>query len=431
MQKEAGGEMLDIKLVRLDPAHVDDGLAKRGVAPLSKVVLDHDAVVRKLTSELQTLQEKKNELAKANSSNARSADAIAQGQKIRDEVTALEAKLAEAQETLTALLVCIPNLPAEDAIVGKDEDDNVEIRRGGTIPTFDFEPKEHHVLGYELGCLHTELGAKLSGTRFTVLTGAFARLERAIAQFMLDTHTHEHGYSEISVPILVNDYCMFGTGQLPKFAEDSFHTTEGQWLIPTAEVSLTNLVRDMTLTAKQLPIRVTALTPCFRSEAGSAGRDIKGMFRQRQFYKVELVSIVAKEDEIAEHNRMTESAENILKKLELPYHIVELCTGDMGFSAQKTYDIEVWLPGQNRYREISSCSRCGDFQARRMNAKYKTADGKSEFVRTLNGSGLAVGRTLIAIVENFQQADGSVLIPKALQPYMGTDKIERGLPMGL
>ncbi|MDR1207979.1 MAG: serine--tRNA ligase [Holosporales bacterium] len=418
--------MLDIKQVRSAPDQIDEGLGKRGLKPVAKDILEKDTVVRQLTSELQVLQEKKNEIAKANSSKDRSADSIAQGQEIRDKVAAIESQLLAAQEQLNAVLFNIPNIPSEDAIIGTDENDNVEIRRGGTIPNFDFEPKEHHVLGANLGYLDTDLAAKLSGTRFTVLSGAFARLERSIAQFMLDTHTREHGYSEVSVPILVNDYCMFGTGQLPKFSEDCFHTTEGQWLIPTAEVSLTNLVRNMILTAKQMPIRVTSLTPCFRSEAGSAGRDIKGMFRQRQFYKVELVSIVTPEDEFSEHQRMTESAENILKKLELPYHIVELCTGDMGFSARKTYDIEVWLPGQNRYREISSCSRCGDFQARRMNAKYKTADGKSEFVCTLNGSGLAVGRTLIAVVENFQQADGSIIIPEALRPYMETDKIERG-----
>jgi seryl-tRNA synthetase len=412
--------MLDIKQVRSSPDAVDEALAKRGLRPVAQEILAQDASVRRLSTELQTLQEKKNELAKAMSRPDEAK--IAEGQELRDKIAEGESVLADVKKKLFDLMANIPNLPADDAVIGTDENDNVEIRRGGSIPNFSFEPKEHHLLG----AVDTDLAAKLSGSRFCILSGAFAHLERAIAQFMLDVHTREHGYTEMSVPILVNEPCMFGTGNLPKFAADCFCTTEGQWLIPTAEVPLTNLVQECILSEKQLPIRVTALTPCFRSEAGSAGRDIKGMFRQRQFYKVELVSIVTPPNEIAEHQRMTECAENILKKLQLPYRIVELCTGDMGFSARKTYDLEVWLPGQNRYREISSCSRCGDFQARRMNARYKTADAKIEFVCTLNGSGVAVGRTLIAIVENYQQQDGSIVLPEALRPYMGQDCIEKG-----
>lgn len=416
--------MLDIKLIRTNPDQVNAALKARGKEPIAQQIVDQDAEVRRLLTEAQTLQAQKNDLAAQIAIKRKAGEEtdtlIQQGQDIREKLARLEAQTAEAQETLKTMLLALPNMPCEDAVIGPDETANKELRQVGTKPTFAFSPKEHQVLGEELGLLDMPRAAKLSGARFAVMRGTLARLERAIGQFMLDTHTHEYGYTEMFVPILVNPCCMIGTGQLPKFAEDAFQTTEGQWLIPTAEVALTNLVREEILQETELPIRVTALTPCFRSEVGSAGKDMKGIFRQRQFEKVELVSITTPAQEAAEHARMTEAAENILKKLGLHYRVVELCTGDMGFSARKTYDIEVWLPGQNRYREISSCSRCGDFQARRMNARFRPKDGeKTEFVCTLNGSGLAVGRTLIAVMENYQQADGSILIPEALRPYMG------------
>jgi len=317
-------------------------------------------------------------------------------------------------------------LPLPDVPVGPDETGNVEVRRVGDPPRFDFEPKQHFEIGEALGLMDFETAAKLSGARFVVLKGALARLERAIASFMLDLHTTEFGYTEANPPLLVRDDAAFGTGNLPKFAEDLFHTTNGYWLIPTAEVSLTNFVREQIIDEAALPMRLTAWTPCFRSEAGAAGKDTRGMIRQHQFTKVELVSITTPEQSLAEHERMTACAEEVLKRLGLPYRTVLLCTGDMGFASQKTYDIEVWLPGQNTYREISSCSVCGDFQARRMNARYRPKDGKPEYVHTLNGSGLAVGRTLIAILENYQQADGSVIIPEVLRPYMrGMERITK------
>lgn len=417
--------MLDIRLIRSDPDKVDAALKTRGKEPIAQTVVALDAQLRQLLTESQTLQEQKNDLAQQIALKRRAGEAaddlIQQGQTVRERLATLEEQTAAAKERLNAVMLAIPNLPCDDAIVGPDETANKELRKIGTKPSFSFVPKEHQVLGEELGLLDMPRAAKLSGARFGIMRGALARLERAIGQFMLDTHTREYGYTEMFVPVLVNAYCMVGTGQLPKFAEDAFQTTEGQWLIPTAEVALTNLVREEILSEAELPIRVTALTPCFRSEVGSAGKDMKGIFRQRQFEKVEFVSITTPEQEEAEHARMTEAAENILKKLGLHYRVVELCTGDMGFSARKTYDIEVWLPGQDRYREISSCSRCGDFQARRMNARYRPESGeaKTEFVRTLNGSGLAVGRTLIAVMENYQQEDGSIRIPDVLKPYMG------------
>jgi seryl-tRNA synthetase len=312
-----------------------------------------------------------------------------------------------------------PNLPAAEVPDGEDESHNVEVLRWGSPRQFTFAPKEHADLGPALG-LDFETGALISGARFTFLRGQMARLQRALGQFMLDRQTGENGYTECATPLLVREESLFGTGQLPKFAEDNFATTDGRWLIPTAEVSLTNSVREQILSEPRLPIRMTALTPCFRSEAGAAGKDTRGYIRQHQFEKVELVSIVRPEDSEAEHERMTLAAESILQALDLPYCKVLLCAGDMGFTARKTYDLEVWLPGQNAYREISSCSNCGDFQARRMNARYRPEGAKgTEFVHTLNGSGLAVGRTLVAVLENYQQEDGSVAIPAALEPYMG------------
>lgn len=421
--------MLNIKQIRAEPEKLDEALKARGKEACSAQVLALDAEIRKLTAAAQLLEEQKNAFAKSMASQQGRGDAASmedlarKGKAIREELASVAEGLEAKRHQLDALLQTLPNMPAEDAVVGPDETANKEVRQWGSKPTFSFEPKEHHVLAEAWGFLDLSTAAELSGARFSILRGPLARLERAIGQFMLDTHTAESGYTEMFVPVLVNEGCMFGTGQLPKFAEDSFQTTEGHWLIPTAEVSLTNLVRGKILEEADLPIRVTALTPCFRSEAGAAGRDIKGMFRQRQFEKVELVSIVAPQQEEAEHERMTASAEKILQKLGLHYRVMELCTGDMGFSARKTYDLEVWLPGQNTYREISSCSRCGDFQARRMNARYRPKGGKPEFVCTLNGSGLAVGRTLIAVLENYQQSDGTVRIPDVLLPYMGGVKI--------
>jgi seryl-tRNA synthetase len=331
----------------------------------------------------------------------------------------LEAQNRETGEALEAVLAAIPNLPAEDVPQGADEKENVEVARWGAVPTFDFEPKDHADFGPALG-LDFEGGAALSGARFTALRGQMARLHRALAQFMLDRQSGENGYEEVNPPLLVRDAALFGTGQLPKFAEDLFRTTDGRWLIPTAEVSLTNLVAEQIVPDAGLPLRFTALTPCFRSEAGAAGRDTRGYIRQHQFEKVELVAICRPEESEAEHERMCAAAEGILQALALPYRKVLLCTGDMGFSARKTFDLEVWLPSQKTYREISSVSNCGDFQARRMNARYRPEGEKAtRFLHTLNGSGLAVGRTLVAVLENYQQADGSVAVPDALVPYMG------------
>jgi seryl-tRNA synthetase len=348
-------------------------------------------------------------------------------EKLKAEVASLKDTLPAAEEEerqLTAelndALSRIPNIPHDDVPVGKDEYDNVVARVIGDKPTWNHKPFEHFEIGESLGYMDFERAAKLSGSRFTVLTSQLARLERALGQFMLDLHTTEHGYTEVSSPLMVRDDAMYGTGQLPKFAEDLFKTTDGRWLIPTAEVTLTNLVAGEILDQEKLPLRFTALTPSFRSEAGSAGRDTRGMLRQHQFWKCELVSITDAESSIAEHERMTACAEEVLKRLGLHFRTMTLCTGDMGFGARKTYDLEVWLPGQNTYREISSCSVCGDFQARRMNARYRNKDGKgTTFVHTLNGSGTAVGRCLIAVMENYLNEDGSITVPDALLPYMG------------
>jgi seryl-tRNA synthetase len=332
----------------------------------------------------------------------------------------LEDQVRHCSEKLSNLLAALPNLPAADVPDGPDETGNVEIRRFGTPPAIE-AARDHVALGEGLGLMDFEAASKLSGARFTVLAGALSRLERALGQFMLDLHTQEFGYREMSVPILVRDTALFGTSQLPKSAEDMFQTTNGYWLIPTAEVSLTNLAADRIIDAETLPLRMTALTPCFRAEAGAAGRDTRGMIRQHQFWKVELVSITTPDASVAEHERMVEAAETVLKRLELPFRTMLLCAGDMGFAARKTYDLEVWLPGQGTYREISSCSNCGDFQARRMKARFrpKGGEGSPEFVHTLNGSGLAVGRALVAVIENYQQPDGSIAVPDVLQPYMG------------
>ena len=417
--------MHDLKYIRENPQAFDAALNRRGAAPVAASVLALDENRRALLTEMQNAQARRNEASKAigaamGKGDTATAEALkAEVAALKDTLPALEEQERAAGEELDTLLAGLPNLPADDTPDGADETENVEVARWGTPRSFEFEPRDHADLGPVLG-LDFETGVAISGARFTFMRGQMARLNRALGQFMLDYQTGQRGYTECATPYLVRQESLFGTGQLPKFAEDNFQTTDGRWLIPTAEVSLTNSVREQILDESALPIRMTALTPCFRSEAGAAGRDTKGLIRQHQFEKVELVSIVRPEDSAAEHERMVESAEGILQALELPYRKMLLCTGDMGASARKTYDLEVWLPGQGLYREISSCSNCGDWQARRMNTRYRPAESKGNvFVHTLNGSGLAVGRTLVAVLENHQQADGSVTVPAALLPYMG------------
>ncbi|WP_254798019.1 serine--tRNA ligase [Sphingobium sp. AS12] len=461
--------MHDIRFIRENPAAFDAGLARRGLAPLSAEILALDEQSRALKTQLQVGQARRNEASKL-IGQAMAAKDVEKAEALKAEVAAikegtpvLEAQDREVGDALGAMLAAIPNLPADDVPQGDSEADNVEVSRWGTVRAFDFAPQDHADFGPALG-LDFEGGAALSGARFTALRGQMARLHRALAQFMLDRQTAQNGYEEVNPPLLVRDEALFGTGQLPKFAEDLFSTSypldlsklqqeieiacEGhftnrstrdlfvwglsrklkadhdslpkRWLIPTAEVSLTNLVANQIVPLADLPVRLTALTPCFRSEAGSAGRDTRGFIRQHQFEKVELVAICAPDESEAEHERMCAAAEGILQALALPYRKMLLCTGDMGFGARKTWDLEVWLPSQNTYREISSVSNCGDFQARRMNARYKPEGEKqTRFLHTLNGSGLAVGRTLVAVLENYQQADGSVIVPEVLAPYMG------------
>lgn len=458
--------MLDIKWIREKPEALSAALVKRGwtqdeAAAKVEEIIAHDEARRAHLVALQEKQERRNAASKEIGNAMRSGD-MELAERLKAEVADIKSFVQNGEATerdldrkMTDALAVLPNIPLDGVPLGKDENDNVEVRRNGESKPKRNWTREHFEIGEALGEMDFERAAKLSGSRFTVLSGQIARLERALGQFMLDLHTSEHGYTEMQVPLLVRDEAMFGTGQLPKFADDLFGTKRSGtrkgledlleafdqgtltrsifeaeleeaekianlWLIPTAEVSLTNMVREEILANDRLPLRMTALTPCFRSEAGSAGRDTRGMLRQHQFYKVELVSITAPEDSLAEHERMTGCAEEVLKRLDLPFRTVTLCTGDMGFGARKTYDIEVWLPGQNAYREISSCSVCGDFQARRMNARYRRADGKGTgFVHTLNGSGVAVGRALIAVIENYQNEDGSVTVPQALRPYMG------------
>jgi seryl-tRNA synthetase len=425
--------MLDIKWIRDNAAALDAALSKRGAEAQSANLLALDETRRAVIQKAQDMQSRRNAASKE--------IGVAMGQKnmelaekLKAEVAAIKVDLPAAEEEerritaeLNDALSRIPNIPLADVPVGKDEHDNAVTRVIGDKPRWSHPAKEHYEIGEALGWMDFEGAAKIAGARFTILKGQLARLERAIGQFMLDTHTMEHGYTEVQPPLMVRDDAMYGTGQLPKFAEDLFRTTDDRWLIPTAEVPLTNLVREQILEHDVLPLRLTALTPCFRSEAGSAGRDTRGMLRQHQFNKVELVSITDADSSIAEHERMTECAETVLKKLGLHFRTMTLCTGDMGFGSQKTYDIEVWLPGQNTYREISSCSVCGDFQARRMNARYRDRTDKSvKFVHTLNGSGTAVGRALIAVMENYLDEDGSITIPDVLLPYMGgLKKIEK------
>ncbi|MFT6473680.1 serine--tRNA ligase [Qipengyuania profunda] len=417
--------MHDIAFIRANPQEFDAALARRGAEPVADRIIALDAQKREATTKVQQAQSRRNEASKA------IGQAMGQGdtdkaEALKSEVAEIKASMPEWEEAeraaaaeLDHLLATLPNLPAEDVPDGADECDNVEMARWGEKRSFDFEPREHADIGSALG-MDFETGTKLSGARFTFLRGDIARLHRALAQFMLDKQTRENGYTECNPPVLVGDDAMYGTDKLPKFAEDSFRTTDDRWLVPTSEVPLTYSVAGDILTGLTQPIRLTAHTLCFRSEAGSAGRDTRGFIRQHQFEKVEMVSICRPEDSEAEHERMTKCAEGILEALELPYRRMLLCTGDMGFGARKTYDLEVWLPGQDAYREISSCSNTGDFQARRMNARYRPeGEKKTAFVHTLNGSGLAVGRTLVAVMENYQQADGSVAVPEALAPYMG------------
>jgi seryl-tRNA synthetase len=424
--------MHDLKLWRDQPDALDAALRRRKIAPSAHALLERDRELRALQTELQEQQARRNALSKEigrmRAQGADAAAAIAEVGSLKDALQAGEERLRALAEALDAELAGIPNLLAEDVPDGEDEHANVEIRRWGEPRAFDFTPKEHDDLGAPLG-MDFARAAKLSGARFVTLYGQLARLERALATFMLDIQTKEHGYTEVAVPYLVRDHVLFGTGQLPKFGEDSFRTTTGLWLIATSEIAITNLVAGEILAEEQLPLRYTSYTPCFRSEAGAAGKDTKGMIRQHQFSKVELVSITRPDASAEEHERMTRCAETILQRLELPYRVMVLCAGDTGFAARKTYDIEVWLPGQGRYREISSCSNCGDFQARRMNARYRPhGERRTELVHTLNGSGLAVGRTLIAVLENGQQADGSIILPPALRPYM--NGMERLAPNG-
>jgi seryl-tRNA synthetase len=418
--------MHDIRFIRENPAAFDDGLKRRGLSAMSKEILSIDQDWRTATQRLQEMQSLRNDAskkigqAKAAKNEAEAQRLMAEVARLKDEIPATELRVRESEEALNELLSTIPNLPAAEVPDGVDETANKEVRRHGTPRAMNFAAKQHFDIGEALKLMDFENAAKMSGARFVLLKGQLARLERALANFMLDLHTGEYGYQEVVPPFLVRDAAMFGTAQLPKFRDEQFGTTNGYWLIPTAEVSLTNQVREQILDESALPLRFTAWTPCFRSEAGAAGKDTRGMIRMHQFSKVELVSITTPEQSNAEHDRMTACAEEVLKRLNLPYRTMVLSTGDMGFAAKKTHDIEVWLPGQNAYREISSCSNCGDFQARRMDARYRPADGKgTRFVHTLNGSGLAVGRTLIAVLENYQQADGSIAIPDVLKPYMG------------
>ncbi|GAB4237330.1 MAG: serine--tRNA ligase [Methyloligellaceae bacterium] len=419
--------MFDVKWIREHPEAFDAALAKRGLAPAAEKILEIDGERRALVQKLQEAQAKRNAASKA-IGKAKAEGDEATARKLIDEVAEAKAFIQEGEEKqreiearLREMLSNLPNMPLDDVPVGEDESANVEVRKWGEKPRFDFAPRHHYEIGEALGLMDFETAAKLSGSRFVVLKGALARLERALAAFMLDIHTSEFGYQEVLPPALVREEALFGTGQLPKFADDLFVTKNDLWLIPTAEVPLTNLVRESIVEESQLPLRFTAWTPCFRAEAGAAGKDTRGMIRQHQFSKVELVSLTTEEQALGELERMTACAEEVLARLGLAYRTVVLSTGDMGFSARKTYDIEVWLPGQDTYREISSCSVCGDFQARRMNARYRPEDdgGGLRYLHTLNGSGLAVGRTLIAILENYQQDDCSVTIPEVLQPYMG------------
>jgi seryl-tRNA synthetase len=424
--------MHDIKSIRDNPQAFDAALKRRGLEPLSASLLAIDEKRRAAILASEQAQARRNSAskeigdAKKTKDEARAAKLMAEVAELKTTMPELEAAAKAADEELAKELAAIPNLPLDEVPEGVDEHGNVQRHVFGAIRNYAFKPKPHFDLGEAMGFMDFDAAAKLSGARFVVLKKGLARLERAIGQFMLDLHTNEHGYTEINPPLMVRDEAMFGTAQLPKFREDQFPVGDGYWLIPTAEVPLTNLVRESILDDKELPMRLTALTPCFRAEAGAAGRDTRGMIRQHQFTKVELVSITTPEASKDEHERMLACAEEVLRQLDLHYRVMTLCAGDMGFAAQKTYDIEVWMPGQGEggaYREISSCSVCGEFQARRMDARYRGPDGKPRFVHTLNGSGTAVGRALIAVMETYQQDNGSIAVPEVLQPYMGGLKV--------
>lgn len=421
--------MHDIKWIRENAEAFDAALKRRGLPAQAKDLLAIDERRRAAIQKSEQAQARRNAAskeigqAKAKKDEAAAQKLMAEVNELKTTLPQMEAEAKAAEDELNNVLATIPNMPLAEVPDGADEHGNVEHHRYGQKRDYNFTPKQHFELGEALGMMDFDTAAKLSGSRFVVLKGPLARMERALGQLMLDVHTGEHGYTEVNPPLLVSSDTMFGTAQLPKFAEDQFRTTTDHWLIPTAEVSLTNLVREDIVDEAKLPMRLTACTPCFRAEAGAAGRDTRGMIRQHQFTKVELVSITTPEQSKDEHERMLASAEEILRRLGLHYRVVTLCTGDMGFASQKTYDIEVWLPGQNMFREISSCSVCGDFQARRMNARYRGKDGKPAFVHTLNGSGVAVGRALIAVMETYQQHDGSIVVPDALAPYMGGIKM--------
>jgi len=420
--------MHDLRWIRDNPTDLDRGLKRRGLAPCADEILTLDRAWRSAEARAQEAQARRNRVAREIGAAKKRGEDITpllhQTTEDREAEAQASAEAAQLRAQIDQTLAGLPNLPGAEVPDGPDETANRVLRHHGEPPRFDFAPLSHEAIGERLGMMDFARAGRLSGSRFVVLRGALARLERALGQFMLDLHTTEFGYNEVSPPLLVRDDAVFGTGQLPKFAEDLFQTTDGYWLIPTAEVPLTNLVADEILEEGALPLRYTAWTPCFRSEAGAAGKDTRGMIRQHQFEKVELVSVVRPDDSAAEHERMTACAEEVLKRLGLAYRVVLLSTGDMGFAAQKTYDIEVWLPGQGIYREISSCSNCGAFQALRMKARYRPAAGKGTLpVHTLNGSGLAIGRTLIAILENFQRHNGTVALPPVLQPYMGGQEV--------
>lgn len=416
--------MLDVKWVREQPEALDKALARRGAEGVADKLLALDAASREAQNTIQQLQAESNTIAKEIPQALKRGEDIEpikeKGKQIKEKIASLTLETEQKQQEVLELLSALPNIPADDVPNGTDENDNKEIRTWGEKPSFAFTPKLHDEIGTALGVMDFEGAADMSGARFVVLKGGLARMERALAAFFLDHNTQAFGFEEVVPPLMVRANALFGTGQLPKFEEDLFKTTTEHYLIPTSEVPLTNLVQDKILNEEQLPIRYTAYTPCFRSEAGSAGKDTRGMIRQHQFTKVEMVAITTPEASDAEHERMTNCAESLLQKLGIPYRVVLLCTGDMGFSARKTYDIEAWMPGQGTYREISSCSNCGDFQARRMKARFrKTGEKQTQFVHTLNGSGLPIGRTMVAIVENYQQEDGTIRVPEALQPYMG------------
>ena len=421
--------MHNIHFIRENPVEFDNQLKKRGIKGFSETIIKIDEEKRKSQTSLQKLQEERNNVSKEigllKSKKQDSTELLKKVEKIKNDMQVLKELEDIKNDELNAILKNLPNLPSNDVPVGLDEKSNVEIKKWGSPPNFDFKPKNHYEIGENLGLMDFELASKLSGSRFVILRGMLSKLERALTQYMLDKHTTQNGYTEINTPVLVKEHTLYGTGQLPKFVDDLFAVGDDFWLIPTAEVTLTNIVRETIVNENLLPLRFTSNTQCFRSEAGAAGKDTRGMIRSHQFSKVELVSITKPEQSNDELERMLKSAESILQDLNIHYRIVTLSTGDMGFAANKTYDIEVWLPGENKYREISSCSNCGDFQSRRMNSRFKnTKENKTEYLHTLNGSGLAVGRTLISIMENYQNSDGSFNIPKVLIPYMNNiDKI--------